>query len=683
MGRQVRFEVLENRSLLSVEGVGFNAGFAAPDSCEVCLVSDCVSHTEDVVNLPALESVMTEDGSDFSGIAAEHWDLFLSEIHEDEALDFAQINQENLDLDINSIDFDAFSSSELEEDADLLTSDDDSGPTRSGGSGGSIFIEPTFSGDGIDLGNSWLIEEGKDVVISLAGGVIGDVVTASISHGTTCSADISIISSQVAYTSDGWSGVVKLTVVQDSDFTESDETFTVTLNVTSENSVLSRTSFAFTIRWTPEFISDVDYGSATPTYNEDTYVACIDSDALIGRELIYKRSPVGVYAGSNNSFSYSIKVKLYLPNGDVDPKDLSNYFQIDQSTGAISLKKNALDYIRDFEGDYDCELTIIAKSGSYNNVSGGGTCDSATVKITFSHWNVDRNNNPTANVLPSDGATIAMLAQTIGLCAEEFDEWLTFNANTEVTLFNGTTKTCGNLFGDDRLAASSINVFSVPNTIYAAYFFAHANNMKENTFKWSNRISSFQSLGFYVVTFDNASYSENTPPTANQKRTEFLNTLQTYSDEKKLHGLYLVSHGTDNGNNSGLIVPDFSIPINRTLYNPFSNDTYNNYGWGPSWSLRYSGTDGFASTNEPNHEADWSIAGALDYHLGAVILHACYGYTSGQVLSSSSNMNTHNSVYYATPGVAIIGDYTWDDLWSQPLFDDGLTHGGKQGTKRY
>ena len=686
MGRQVRFEVLENRSLLYVEGVGFNAGFAAPDSCEVCLVSDCVSHTEDVVNLPALESVKTEDGSDFSGIAAEHWNLFLSEINEDETSDFAQINRDNPDLDIDSVDFGVFCASELEEDADLLTNDDDSGPTRSGGSGGgSIVIEPTYSGGGIDLGNSWLVEEGNDVIISLAGGVLGDVVTASISHGTTCSGDFSTFISQVAYTSDGWGGVISLKVAQDSDFAESDETFTVNLSVISENSTLSRTSFAFTIRWTPEFISDVDYESTTPTYNVDTYVACIDSDALIGDELIYKHFGIGVYTGPNNSFSYSIMAEVFLPDNTVAPNDVTNYFQINQSTGVISLKKNAIDYIRDFGGDYDCELTIIAKSNSYSYVSGGGAWDSATVHVSFSHWDIDRNNNEKADVHPCDGATIAMLAQTIGLCAEEFDEWLTFNANTEVTLFNGTTKTCGNLYGNDRLAASSANVFSVPNTIYAAYCFAHiiqngsnmdGSDMKESFFKWSNRITSFQSLGFYVVTFDNASYSGNTPPTANQKRTEFLNTLQTYSDEKKLHGLYLVSHGTNNG----LTIPDFN---DNSAPPSFNSNPHNNHGWGPSWNLDYSGGNGFASTNEPNHEADWSIAGALDYHLGAVILHACNGYYSGQVLSSSSNPNTRNSVFFAMPGIATIGDYTWDSLWSQSIFDDHFTHGGKQGTNRY
>ena len=105
----------------------------------------------------------------------------------------------------------------------------------------------------------------------------------------------------------------------------------------------------------------------------------------------------------------------------------------------------------------------------------------------------------------------------------------------------------------------------------------------------------------------------------------------------------------------------------------FNSNPHNNHGWGPSWNLDYSGGNGFASTNEPNHEADWSIAGALDYHLGAVILHACNGYYSGQVLSSSSNPNTRNSVFFAMPGIATIGDYTWDSLWSQSIFDDQAT----------
>lgn len=144
---------------------------------------------------------------------------------------------------------------------------------------------------------------------------------------------------------------------------------------------------------------------------------------------------------------------------------------------------------------------------------------------------------------PNDGCSIATLAKAAGLKAEEYLDWLTVtNPDYEIQLFNGSTKMAKNLAGDDVLLAPCNNLFYVPNTIYAAYCFDPA--MRGTTFQWSRNLDGLNRLGFNVVTFYNSSlsgYSEH------EARLFFLNQISTLSSSKKLHGLYIVSHGSNVG----------------------------------------------------------------------------------------------------------------------------------------
>jgi len=562
------------------------------------------------------------------------------------------------------------------EDFELYRDDDGGDVPRSGGSSGGNGLISQHSGGGIEYGDVWLLSEGETVVISIQGGTYGDIVTASISHGGTCDDDFSGFVRQAVI---GGNPCISLTVVQDMIQNEADESFAINLAVTSGNSTLSRTSFSFIIVERPEFISDSEYPDV-PTYDDDHYRACVPDDANVGRLLTYRYHGISAY-GNNLHFSF-----VDTPNQQVDP---STFFQINSADGTIKLNRSARDFVAATHGNYDYTLTVKVENYNYANMSGGNAFyDLATVSVTFSHWDVTRNEGAKATAKPNDGCSLEMLAHAVGLSSFELDEWLTKpdpnpdGSYVSVELFNGEYRGVNELESDDLLAASSLNngIFLVPNTIFAAYCFDPA---LMNTFTigqdvigidWSARIAEFNSLGFRVETFINSSLSGNNVPTGLEKKTTFLNSISTLATSKSLHGLYIVSHGNQNG----FVIPN--MHPNATV----NND--NNCGWGAYWNIDYTHNNGasFGSGNTSNNDSDWTVDGALRYHLAAIIVHACNAGFNGLSLCSNSFDENSGGFAVGLPGVAFPVPYQWDAYWGLNLgYDDGNSHGGKQRTRRY
>ena len=562
------------------------------------------------------------------------------------------------------------------EDFELYRDDDGGDVPRSGGSSGGNGLISQHSGGGIEYGDVWLLSEGETVVISIQGGDYGDVVTASIGYGATCADDFSGFINQAVI---GGNPCISLTVVQDMIQNEADESFTINLAVTSGNSTLSRTSFSFIIVEKPEFISDTECPDV-PTYGDDYFRACISETADEGTPLTYRYDHIGAY-GNNLYFSFA-----NASNPEIDP---SGCFRINSASGAITLARHARDIVATTNGDYHYTLTVKVENNNYSHMSGGNAFyDLATVSVTISHWEVNRNGEAKAAAQPNDGCSIGMLARALGLLSSESDDWLTIPVQNPdgsyvyVELFNGEYRRVDELTPADLLAASNINngIFSVPNTIFAAYCY---NPMYMGTFirdnelvgiDWSARIAEFNSLGFRVETFINSSLSGNNIPTGLEKKTTFLNSVSSLATSKSLHGLYIVSHGNQNG----FVIPN--MHPNATV----NND--NNCGWGAYWNIDYTHNNGasFGSGNTSNNDSDWTVDGALRYHLAAIIVHACNAGFNGLSLCSNSFDENSGGFAVGLPGVVFPLPYQWDVYWNLNLgYDDGYSHGGKQRTRRY
>ena len=246
--------------------------------------------------------------------------------------------------------------------------------------------------------------------------------------------------------------------------------------------------------------------------------------------------------------------------------------------------------------------------------------DTTNVTITFSEWDITRiSSQQTALSLPTDGCSITSLSAKTGLDAGEFKDWLTVDPNQEVLLFNGETKRAEDLCASDVLAASTEVIFRVPNTIYAAYCFN--TQVGNSVFYWNQNIRNLRGLGFNVITFVNALYTDspNDPNMAKrivmgQSESGPLDCGISYlSKSKALHGIWIVSHGSPEG---------------------FGVGTWTNQSdWGRPWSLRYC-NDNFSLGNDLGqiNIDQWSILDALQYHLGAFICQACYGEAKGVYL---------------------------------------------------
>ncbi len=213
----------------------------------------------------------------------------------------------------------------------------------------------------------------------------------------------------------------------------------------------------------------------------------------------------------------------------------------------------------------------------------------------------------------SQGCTIAELAGEIGLQADEFKEWLTFSSD-QVQLADGTFTHRNNVTQDTLLGENS---FQIPNTMYMAWF-GEGWGVGKTVMNWGVNCNDMKKLGFNVVLFDNDYYAKHI-----DAKYLFLNQVGSLASSKQLHGLYMMGHGGNNVLGSEGWLPTQAQTV-----------------LGPIWSVPYVG-GGVGSGAD-------SIEGRLQYHLGAVIIHACDSENA-----NAKSLKSANGIFSGEPGTYV------------------------------
>ncbi|MDO5308843.1 MAG: cadherin repeat domain-containing protein [Planctomycetia bacterium] len=513
------------------------------------------------------------------------------------------------------------------------------GSGGTGGSGGNV-INTTLSG-----GVSFV--EGDTVYLWTSGACPGDVVTITLSGAASSVDDIDYLYCVLQCTV-GASGqaMFQIRTINDG-LNENNESLTIHFNVTSSsNSVIDPhgASYTITLYDKPEFKSDISNNS-----QQDFY-----------------RSYIKVEAALNDPLNF--RTQIQAPSANVkyqfaDDFDYANYFKIDADTGEISLRMTAEAILIDSLETYTFSFDILAYNANMPDAIDNYCYDVATVRITLSHWTINRNNQQDiASATPSDGCSIESLAATAGLKLNEYTSWLTIasgSENAQIELFDGTTKTVSSLLSSDVLSENYSSIFSVPNTIFAAYCY---DPDELDTFGYYLNLTALESLGFSVVTFDNYQYNFYDATLA---KHDFINQIQYLSAQKYLHGMYFISHGvipTDNSNNA--------IGIQAGSNNPLD------ILWGPRWTIYYSApSSSFGSGNNPNNDSQWGIAQVLSYHLGAVVAHSCY---AG---SNAASLGHDNGIFSGQDGPVTVAYWHIESKWHVGYWINLNHFGGLQGTR--
>ena len=368
----------------------------------------------------------------------------------------------------------------------------------------------------------------------------------------------------------------------------------------------------------------------------------------------------------------------------------SPYFEIDAISGVITLNKSAEEIVAEL-GQYTTGLGVrVYESRMIDGQSGGvGSVwsDDASINVTISHWTVERNGNATAQAIASDGCSVDMLAKDCGLTVSEFKNWLTISTAEKdyVELFDGSRVAPENLTSSDVLSLSG--QFAVPNVMYMAWF-GEVGGIGKAYMNWSSNVQELKSLGFKVEVFNNDDFSMDDSD-ANNARQSFLSNLRSFSLNKRLHGLYMMGHGGEeelDSNNPEIIVP-------ATIGSLGSNSI----SFGPQWAVPYVDS---CSVQNPIGAPDaatrplTSISSALNYHLGALIIHACYGDNSGARKLVTSE--AENGIFVGWEGVynpltddrqPIAKYWGWKHLLTLELPGGDVTYkyriGGKQTTQYF
>jgi hypothetical protein len=394
-----------------------------------------------------------------------------------------------------------------------------------------------------------------------------------------------------------------------------------------------------TIWQAPEFISDtdknVDTDSRPFSINGDTYYGYVSQNAKSDTKI---NTPISIYAENNRGVEYSI----------VSGNE-TGLFAIDSNSGEITTTVSLKDQTN-LATSYS--LQIKAKDPNSNQY------DLATVPITLTQWQVSRNSASKAPAISVVGCTINELADEIGLQQNEFKEWLTFTADT-VTLVDGTTISTNVLGSSDILAGGQ--QFQIPNTIYMAWF-GEMGSAGQGWMSWGQNVADLQCLKFNVVTFNNDLYHN---CAASAAKWDFVRGIEILAESKSLHGLYMMGHGaSDTIGSSGTIAytagPDWSIPYGTIPQNP-SNTSLSGSSSG-----------------------DWTIGKALNYHLGALIIHACNsdGSAPHDLVSTNDGIFVgQTGTYYPIVGVERIAIH-WGYGWESSLLANYTVYGGKQKTNK-
>ena len=102
---------------------------------------------------------------------------------------------------------------------------------------------------------------------------------------------------------------------------------------------------------------------------------------------------------------------------------------------------------------------------------------------------------------------------------------------------------------------------------------------------------------------------------------------------------------------------------------------------GPLWDISYGTVINPEVSLNQGSESSWSIAGALKYHLGAIIIQACESNES----SSARNLKSAGGIFRGETGTYIPVAYDIASNWGEsyrfiPLVGVEWTYGGQQNT---
>ncbi len=656
--RKLRVEGLEEKEMLSVSSFSFESCSNSAYVENIQAVGSA-SLPNDPISLPIFDS-----GQTASSLMNEMMNSF-DEAEDDPLSTQASSESDTSSVIIEEIDVDGYvgqANGQITESSGASTysggsssGGSSSGGSSSGGSSSSPYV--TYSGGGDYYEGKYIIPEGRGLTFNAFGVTEGVRVTAGISHGGTCIEDFNLIDGNLIY---AVGNTYDISTARDSLMTEEDEAFDIVFNIYVDGILTSTDVFSFLLVEKSEFISDVDYG-VEASYNSDYYRSCISSQASAGNSLIFRPTSVdavgtfGAIEAYGNSNIYS------LTSARCGSLDVSSYFSINPSSGDIILSAQAAEFLTATNGNYLCTLNILVENSKYRHLSGGSDySDTAEISLTFSNWNVNRNGNDVAVATPSDGCSITELGQYIGLKPQEFQEWMTVNNSTaEVELFNRTKKLCSELVEGDILLGFSDTLFSVPNTMFAAYCY----DPSQRGSLFQQNINSLYSLGFKVVEFYNEQYSVTQ---ATQAEYIFLSTLSSLSSQKSLHGIFLFGHG---GRTSFGVDSNFAGTW-QDSWGPKWNVTYNNGIWGGGITL--------------SNQSSWSISTALDYQLGACVVQACESYEGAMSLTADPFGNLYlSTVCHGFVSYAYDTYHDFLRLWSRYPYSDNFSHGGFQGTRRF
>ena len=396
----------------------------------------------------------------------------------------------------------------------------------------------------------------------------------------------------------------------------------------------SSSTFNVTVLERPEFIAYPDsISSGSVVYNDDIYRTYVNDDDIFGAKVQVKGGNVTAKGGSQ------LRYRLVTP---------SPYFQVDSQTGAISLRVNAKEIVS-LSGEYIHQIIIRAyESRMVSGASGGGAwTDDAVVNISIASWNVNRNCAFTAGALPIDGCTIKMLATEVGLSLEQYQNWLTVtNGDYVVELFDGSYKLARDIVFNDVLAQSSLKVFEVPNTIYAIWGF---DPQAKASMHWVDNLQHMNQLGFHICYFENDCFDY----AGEFATSKVFNDIYNLSSLKRLHGIYITSHGDGTS----------------ACFGSTDDPT-----WEAFWKLRLNSTLSF----NPNIPATWCINHALFYKLGSLIVHACYSANSG----ASELVSTQEATKLFSGVTSSNDHHAFATLWGcKQNLNGTYTIGGEQKTK--
>jgi RHS repeat-associated protein len=240
-------------------------------------------------------------------------------------------------------------------------------------------------------------------------------------------------------------------------------------------------------------------------------------------------------------------------------------------------------------------------------------------------WKIKRAGQSKAEATTEYGDTIDALGPQIGLDSNEFREWLTIpSAMQHIHLVTGFAVSPDDIeLGSLPLCGGQ--TFKIPNTMVSVWY-GELKGAGKAAVNWWQDNSALRQLGF------NVSVADMLPANG------LLGRISALSQGRELHGMFITGHGSTTGFGTA------------GTSNWFSSGIWVTYA---------------------------QVSSRLNYALGALVIHACYGDNP-----SARSLVSPNGIFYGVKGVfyPIINAATlaeWDQITGR---QEGLWKPGSQGT---